>query len=162
MEVQQMNKEAPSLETIMEETRSLHKKGYNCSESVAWALSKYWDLDLNIGSVTGLGAGIARSGATCGALTGAIVALSARVGRVDPADDLKKGLCYKLGQLATEGFVKEMGTSLCKDIIGFVVGDPGGAEKYAAGGFKDGKCKDAIEVAVKAAIAAVESVEAQG
>jgi len=157
-----MNKEAPSLEAIMEEHRSLHKKGYNCSESVAWALSKYWDLDLNIGSVTALGAGIARSGATCGALTGAVIALSTKVGRVDPTDDPKKVLCYKLGQLAIQGFVKEMGTSLCKDIIGFVVSEPGGAERYAAGGFKDGKCKDAIEVAIKAAIAAAESVEAQG
>jgi C_GCAxxG_C_C family probable redox protein len=157
-----MSKENGALATILDETHVLHKKGYNCSEATAWALAKYWDLDLNVGSVTGLGGGIARSGETCGALTGAIVAMSTKVGRVDPADDAKKALCYRLGQLATEGFVKEMGTSACRSIIGFVLGEPGGPQKYAAGGFKEGKCQDAMDAAVKAAVAAVESMEAQG
>ncbi|MGE5578889.1 MAG: C-GCAxxG-C-C family protein [Bacillota bacterium] len=157
-----MKRDPSSLGILMDKAHFMHKKGYNCAETVAWALSSYWNLDMNIASVTGLGGGIARSGATCGALTGAIVALGCKVGRVDPADDAKKVLCYRLGQLTTDGFVKELGTSLCKDIIGFVLSETGGAEKYAAGGYKDGKCKDAIDVAVKAAIAAVESLEAQG
>lgn len=51
-----MSKENGALATILDETHVLHKKGYNCSEATAWALAKYWDLDLNVGSVTGLGA----------------------------------------------------------------------------------------------------------
>ncbi len=156
-----MKRDAASLAILMDKAHFMHKKGYNCSETVAWALSGYWNLDISISAVTGLGGGIARLGATCGALTGAIVALGYKVGRVDPTDDAKKVLAYKLGQKVIDRFSAEMGKVACKDIIGFVLAEPGGAEKYAGGGFKDGRCKDAIDCAVKAAIAVWEEEEAQ-
>jgi C_GCAxxG_C_C family probable redox protein len=114
-----------------------------------------------IASVTGLGGGISRTGATCGALTGAIVALGYKVGRIDPADDEKKQLAYRLGRETIERFTKDMGSPLCRDIIGFVLFEPGGSDKYAAGGFKDGKCKDAVEVAVRAAIEAGDAADSE-
>jgi C_GCAxxG_C_C family probable redox protein len=148
-----------SLQILLEETQFMHKKGYNCSEAVVWALSRYWDLGLDIACATGLGGGLARTGATCGSLGGAIIALGAKVGRVDPGDDPKKQLCYRLGQRVIERFSSEMGSPDCRDILGFVLAETGGPEKYAAGGFKDGKCKDAVATAVKAAVEAVESLE---
>lgn len=154
-----MKRDAASLSILMDKAHFMHKKGYNCAETVAWALSGYWNLDINIAAVTGLGGGIARSGETCGALAGAIVALGYKVGRVDPADDAKKLLVYRLGQEVMERFAKGMGSCGCKDIIGFVLSEPGGGERYAAAGFKDGKCKDAIELAVRAAIEVFETEE---
>ena len=156
-----MKRDAASLKMLLDKADFMHKKGYNCAETAAWALSGYWNMDVNIAAVTALGGGIARTGETCGALAGALVALGYKVGRVDPADDAKKLLAYKLGQQLIERFAKEMGSSACKDIIGFVLGEPGGAERYASGGFKDGKCKQAIECAVKAAIDVCETEEAQ-
>ena len=156
-----MKRDATSLRILMDKAEFMHKKGYNCAETVAWALSGYWNLDISIAAVTGLGGGIARSGETCGALAGAIVALGYKVGRVDPADDAKKLLVYKMGQQLIERFTEEMESSACKDIIGFVLGEPGGAERYASGGFKDGRCKDAIDCAVKAAVDICEKEEAQ-
>ena len=154
-----MKRDPASLRILLDKAQFMHKKGYNCAETAAWALSSYWNLDIKIAAVTGLGGGISRTGATCGALTGAIIALGYKVGRVDPADDEKKQLCYRLGRQAMDKFAQDMGATACKDIIGFVLGEPGGAEKYAAGGFKDGKCKDAVEAAVRAAIEAGDSME---
>lgn len=138
--------------SLLRDAHEQHKAGFNCSETVFWALSKYWCLDLPVSAATGFGGGISRSGATCGAVTGAIMALGCKVGRTDPKDDSGKALAYKLGREVLDGFRKEFGTANCKDIIGFVLGDEGGAERYAAGDFKDAKCKDAIETAITSTI----------
>lgn len=153
-----MKRDPASLAILMDKANFMHEKGFNCAETALWALSCYWNADISTACVTGLGGGVARSGATCGALLGAIAGIGARVGRVDPADDAKKALCYKLGQQAIAKFTQEMGTTVCKDIIGFVLGEPGGAERYAQGGFKGGSCKVAIEAAIRAAIEAAEGI----
>lgn len=153
-----MKRDPASIEILLDKAQFMHKRGFNCAETALWALSCYWNTDTSTACVSGLGGGIARSGATCGALTGAIVALSAYVGRIDPDDDAKKTLCYKLGQDVIARFTRDMGTTVCKDMIGFVLGEEGGSQRYAQGGFKDGKCRDAVNVAVRAAIEAAESV----
>lgn len=88
----------------------------------------------------------------CGALLGGILAIGRFVGRKEPQDEAKKARCYALGQKLIEAFSDEMGTTSCKDIIGFVLGSEGGAQKYAQGNFKEGKCKMAIEAAILSAI----------
>lgn len=155
-EVGDMKRDPSSLDALLEKARFMHRRGYNCSETVVWALSSYWNLGLGTSCVTGLGGGIARTGETCGALGGAIVAIGAKVGRVDPEDDDKKQRCYRLGQRVIARFRDKMGSSDCRDILGFVLSDEGAAEKYAADGFKDGKCVEAICEAVKAAVEAVD------
>lgn len=140
----------PDLEAILGDAKTLHNEGLNCSETVFWALTEYWGIDIPFSVATGLGGGVARSGGPCGALLGAILAVGAKVGRDDPKDSERKLECYRLGQEITEAFVEVMGTNLCKDIIGFTLSEEGGSEKYQAGGFKDGKCQDAVVAAIVA------------
>ena len=73
------------------------------------------------------------------------------MGRKDPADEAAKAECYRLGQELIEVFTKVMGSNLCKDIIGFTLKEEGGKERYAAGGFKDGCCLNAVVAAISAA-----------
>jgi C_GCAxxG_C_C family probable redox protein len=160
MEANDLKRDPASLRILLDKAHFMHGKGYNCAETVAWALSSYWNLDIGIACVTGFGGGISRTGATCGALTGAIAALGAKVGRIDPEDNDKKQLCYRLGQRVIGRFHEEMGGTVCRDLIGFVLAEQGGSERYAAGGFKDGKCRDAIETAVKAAVEVYEDQSA--
>ncbi len=145
---------------LLDETHALHKRGFNCAEAAVWALSRYWDMDMETSVATGLGGGIARSGGTCGAVTGAILALGRKVGRREPGDEAGKSLAIRLGQEVIEGFVKETGAADCREIIGFVLKDPDGSSRYAAGGFKTGKCQDAVDRAVRLAIAAWENTGA--
>ena len=157
-----MRRDPATLGLLMDKADVMHKRGYNCAETAVWALSSYWNLDLCTACVTGFGGGVARTGAVCGALAGAIAALGSKVGRVEPEDDAGKQLCYRLGQKVIERFRERVGSTDCKDIIGFVLADPGGAERYAAGGFKDGVCRDAIRTAVDAAIQAWEDEAGSG
>lgn len=147
-----MATEPEAIDILLEKAHFMHKKGYNCAETVLWTLSCYWHLNCSTSCATGFGGGVARMGETCGALTGAVLALGAKVGRTEPDDDGKKLACYRLGQDVVREFRAHLASTQCRDIIGFVLGSEGGGEKYAAGSFKDGKCKDAIEIAVKAAV----------
>jgi C_GCAxxG_C_C family probable redox protein len=156
-----VNGRPDNIGTLLEEAQSIHTRGYNCAETALWALAKYWQLHCSTSYVTGLGGGVARSGETCGALTGAIVALGLKVGRTEPEDEEKKGLCYRFGQEIVRRFRDEIGTTQCREIIGFTLGADGGAQRYATGGFKKDKCRAAIEVAILAAIAATADSEQQ-
>lgn len=142
------------LAKLLESAHSLHMGGFNCAETVLWALSRYWGLEADVSVATGLGGGIARSGATCGAVLGAILAASRLVGRQEPDDEAGKARCYALGQRIMVGFARQMGATDCRDIIGFVLGSEGGAERYSQGGFKEGKCRTAVEAAITTAIQA--------
>lgn len=147
------------LDLLLDKARFMHQKGYNCAETVLWVLSSLWHLGSSTSCATGLGGGVARMGETCGALIGAILALGLKVGRVEPDDEAKKVACYRLGQETARRFASKMGSTQCKDLIGFVLGSEGGPQRYAAGGYKDGVCRNAVEAAVKAA---VEAVSAEG
>lgn len=153
-----MKRTPSSLGMLLEKAQFMHEKGFNCAETVVWALSSCWNLNMSTACATGFGGGIARTGATCGALTGAILALGSKAGRVEPSDDEKKTLCYSLGRQIINGFDRQMGTTLCREILGFVLSEEGGPEKYAQGGFKGGKCRDAIVAAVRAAIEVVDNL----
>jgi len=140
---------------LLERAHEIRFKGYNCAETTIWALGQYWNADLHPSYGTGLGGGVARLGETCGALTGAIVALSAKVGRTDAADAQKKALCYSLGQAVAQEFKDAVGTTQCKDIIGFVPSGEGIQARWSQA-FRTGGCGKAIETAIRAAIRAVE------
>lgn len=139
---------------LLESAHSLHMRGFNCAETVLWALSRYWGLEADVSIATGLGGGIARSGATCGAVLGAILAAGGLIRRREPEDEAGKARCYALGQRIMARFAEQMGTTSCRDIIGFVLGSEGGPERYAQGGFKEGKCRMAVEAAITSAVQA--------
>mgnify|MGYP000895455666 CR=1 FL=1 len=152
----------PDLESILNDAKILHVEGLNCAETVFWALTKYWDIDIPFSVATGLGGGVARSGGPCGALLGAILAIGAKVGREDPADTDSKVECLRLGQEVTETFVEVMGSGACRDILDFLLGEEGGSEKYRAGGFKEGKCQDAVVAAIVAAAGVLKQAPEEG
>ena len=146
---------ADRIADLIQRAHEVRLKGFNCAETTIWALGQYWNSDIKTAYGTGLGGGVARLGETCGALTGAIVALGAMVGRTDPADSQKKALCYRLGQEVARQFKDEMGTTQCKEIIGFVPVGEGVQERWSQA-FRAGNCGKAIEVAIRAGIRVME------
>jgi C_GCAxxG_C_C family probable redox protein len=58
----------------------LHKEGYNCAESIIKALNEERDLNIPISIASPFGSGMT-VGTTCGAITGALMALGAIKGR---------------------------------------------------------------------------------
>ena len=98
--------------------------GFNCAEAVLTVLSNRMrklgrDCSEMVPCVaTGFGGGIGRSGGTCGALSGVVLALGL-MGRHERAEDFEgKYRVYDLVGKLIEDFEKEFGASCCKNLIG--------------------------------------------
>ena len=71
---------------IRENAAKLHKRGFNCAQSVLGACGEYTGLDENtaLAVSAGFGGGV-RSGEICGAISGAVMAIG-MAQQKDPAD----------------------------------------------------------------------------
>ena len=69
----------------MSKAVKFHGQGYNCAESIIKAFNEENQLDIPVGIASPFGGGMA-VGTTCGAITGAIMAVGAVYGRVDAAE----------------------------------------------------------------------------
>ncbi|MGN0133391.1 MAG: C-GCAxxG-C-C family protein [Anaerotignum sp.] len=81
------NKELTVVEKVEQEAKNCFKQGLNCSECVMTAMLNNFETGLPaevITLATGFGGGMGHTKNTCGAITGAVMALSAMVGRKNP------------------------------------------------------------------------------
>lgn len=67
---------------------------------------------------TGFGGGMARHGETCGALTGAIMALGLKYGREEAADLQAKMDTYDKVEALLQAFKDQFGSAVCFDLVG--------------------------------------------
>jgi C_GCAxxG_C_C family probable redox protein len=102
----------------------LFSSGFNCAEAVLTVLCQRMEklgrsCRRSVPSVaTGFGGGIGRSGGTCGALSGAVMAVGLMVGH-RRADDLgRKYMVYDLVSGMIGEFEREFGSSSCRDLTG--------------------------------------------
>jgi C_GCAxxG_C_C family probable redox protein len=91
-----------------------------------------------------LGGGVARSGLTCGALTGAALALGVR-DRLDPAtyEEVAPEGHAQL-QLLLDDFKAAFGGTSCLELSGCDLSTPAGQEKFAADKVRQGRCVDYV------------------
>ena len=81
------NKELTVVEKVEQEAKNCFKQGLNCSECVMTAMLNNFETGLPaevITLATGFGGGMGHTKNTCGAITWAVMALSAMVGRKNP------------------------------------------------------------------------------
>lgn len=93
--------------------------GYNCAQSVLYAYGPELGLDgeLSLKVATGLGAGMARRGEVCGAVTGGILALGLKFGRGSYQDRSATEATYqKVSQLMAR-FEERHGCCLCRALL---------------------------------------------
>jgi len=124
---------------------------HNCAQSVLRSLLEHKKLYFKEATrvAAGFGGGIAREGQTCGAVTGAIMAIGAIEGRLVPEFLDHKKATYEIGKRFLKHFKEKHKTCLCKELIGYDVGDP---EQYREaekkGVFRD-LCTSFVEDAVR-------------
>ncbi|HHY10438.1 MAG TPA: C_GCAxxG_C_C family protein [Firmicutes bacterium] len=135
------------LEDIQKQVHAKREAGFNCAEGVFWGAAKYLGLEVPVSCVTGFGGGVAGSGSVCGALCGAIAAAGIYVGRATVEDKAGKAKCSELSRAIAEGFEAEMGTRLCREILGYLPG----TQKAKTRGINP-KCQKAVMVAVELAV----------
>jgi C_GCAxxG_C_C family probable redox protein len=113
-----------------ERADQLHRQGANCAQSVACAFAEDLDVDriLALRMATGFGGGMGRTGATCGALTGAFMALGLAFGMKEPGDQAAKERTYALVAEVSRRFRERTGALACRDLLGVDLGTPEGLQ----------------------------------
>ena len=114
---------------ISQKAAPLFDKGFNCAESVLIAMSDFLEIKADIipRIATPFGGGIGRRGSICGAVSGAIMAIGLKYGRMEPSEDKEKA--YELALRFYERFEKEFGSGLCHDLIECDLRTPEGKKK---------------------------------
>jgi C_GCAxxG_C_C family probable redox protein len=64
------------------------------------------------------GAGMARLGETCGAVTGAFMVIGLKHGKTEAADNAAKEKSYALARELSSRFKARNGSSLCRELLG--------------------------------------------
>lgn len=117
--------------------------GYNCSEAVLITLAEHLGIksDAIPAVASGFGGGIGRTGEICGAVAGGVMALGLAVGRKDPADGAKRLEASNLADELVGRFRRYWNSVVCRELIGFVLKDPGMQERYAAENIRENCCR---------------------
>ena len=145
------------------------EKNYGgCAQCTLCALQPYLDIDdAVIKSATGLMAGGVRSGNSCGAFNGGLMAIAAVTGRSSENMDDKQAVAdtLALGRKLFDKFMEEYGTVICRDIQYKIMGksyrmyDVEDMQRFLADGGHDDKC---TAVVANAAVWAAEILEEAG
>ena len=132
----------------MDHNEMFDSGGYNCAESVLAGVTGSMDA---VNLATGFGGGIGRSGATCGAVTGAVMALgqvwSARNSDSEAAyGELQDGVRQLLDE-----FSSEFGSTLCRELIPYDLSTDEGRSAFSANDDGRSRCHEFVHRAVELA-----------
>jgi C_GCAxxG_C_C family probable redox protein len=113
-----------------ERADQLFQQGFNCAQSVACTFAEDLDADrgLTLRLATGFGGGMGHTGGTCGALTGAFMALGLAFGMEESTDQAAKQKTYALVAEAAKRFRAQAGATSCPDLLGLDIGTPEGMQ----------------------------------
>ncbi len=95
--------------------------GFNCARAVlaAYGVELGLERDAALKLASPLGAGIARMGQVCGALTGALMVIGLRFGAANAWNKIQKARAQKRAERFLEKFKKVHGSVNCCELIGF-------------------------------------------
>jgi len=100
---------------------ALFKEGFSCSQAVLTAYGEGSGVpgEILLKLATGFGAGVARMGLTCGAVTGAVMALGLAYGQTAVSEGEAKEKTYAFVQEFAERFIERHGALACRDLLGY-------------------------------------------
>jgi C_GCAxxG_C_C family probable redox protein len=135
-------------EKVKKNAISFFKEGFICAESVLLAIQDYLGLEKNPAIATGFGAGIARRGSVCGAVTGAILAINLKHGRQNAEDQESIKQCYIKSLEFHKKFEEKIGSAICYDIIKCDLTTEEGQKKFKDNNLLEEKCFKCVETSI--------------
>jgi len=118
------------------------KNGLNCAQSIVKAYAARTGIaeDVLVRMASPLGGGVGRNGHVCGALLGAVLILGEASGNTDPADTQSRDKAYEKADRLLEGFRKEHGSVLCRELIRIDMKNPDELQKARDEGVFQKQC----------------------
>ncbi|MGD8539669.1 MAG: C-GCAxxG-C-C family protein [Candidatus Aminicenantes bacterium] len=97
------------------------KEGFSCSQAILSAFCEPLGLDRTtaLKIAQSFGGGMAQMGDTCGAVTGAFMAIGLKHGRTRADDDRAKEKTYELVRDFVQRFRAVHGSIVCKELLGY-------------------------------------------
>jgi C_GCAxxG_C_C family probable redox protein len=126
--------------------------GYNCAQSVFYAFCEDLGMDPNtvLKVATGFGAGLARNGEVCGAVTGGIMVLGTRYGRGENEDRTATEATYARTRQLMDQFAQKHGTCLCRKLLnGCDLTTEEGQKYFRENDFSNKVCKPCVQSVVE-------------
>ena len=123
----------------------------NCAQSVLTAFAEELGLDRELARkiALGFGAGMGRTGRTCGAVTGAYMALGLKYQYLPDKPLENKERVYRLVRDFDEKFVRIYGTTTCKGLLNCDLSTPEGAAMAKEKGLTASLCPQFVKAAVE-------------
>jgi len=127
--------------------------GFNCAQAVFATYAEEFGINqaqaLKISC--GFGAGMGRRQEVCGAVSGAILLIGCKHGKVRKEDTAANETTYRLVREFSEQFISRHGNISCKELLGCNLQTPEGQKFFTENNFKELKCiryvHDASELA---------------
>ena len=121
---------------------ALFEQGFTCGQAVlaAFAGRHGLDRDAALRVACAHGGGIARTGSTCGAVSGALMAIGLAHGRTRVEDEAARERTYELARTFLERFRAEHGSDVCRDLLGVDIGTAAVREAAAKDGLFRTRC----------------------
>lgn len=140
--------------TKAEAARQYFSSGFNCSQSVfaVFAPELGLSIDQSLKLASAFGAGIGRRQLSCGAVTGAVMAISLKFGKGLNDEESKKTFTYDKTVAFMEEFAKKHKSINCRELLdGLDMNSE--IEKIRELGYFQNRCplyvSDAVEIAEK-------------
>lgn len=129
-----------------EKAIELYKKEYNCSQAILSAYAEELGIDEQtaIRVASSFGGGIARTGKTCGAVTGALMVLGMKEWNSEVEKEEAKQHVYALSQQLMEEFKERNKFLNCEELLGVSVNKPEGRAVVKANNLTGKVCHSVI------------------
>jgi C_GCAxxG_C_C family probable redox protein len=111
----------------IETALSRFAEGLNCSQAVFSSYAEGIDQEAALKIASGFGGGMGRMAETCGAVTGAMMALGLRYGGNSPNPETKERIYGKIREFA-DHFKARNGSLACRELLGCDISTPEGHE----------------------------------
>ena len=113
-------------QAAVDRAEALFREGFSCSQAVLMAFAPSLGMNETQAALvsSAFGGGMARHGWTCGALTGAMMAMGLHAGYASAQDAAAKDELYAKVQALVAGFEARHGATACRQLVGANMLDP--------------------------------------
>ncbi len=134
-----------------EKAELLFKQEFNCSQSILAAFGPQHGLHekLCLKLCTGFAGGMSYQGKTCGAVTGAYMAIGLINGNYIPNDEVRKEFTYNHIREFNKRFLKKYSSANCNDLLGEDISTTEGFETIAEKNLFEEVCPAVVKYAAE-------------
>jgi C_GCAxxG_C_C family probable redox protein len=130
---------------------ALFEQGFSCGQAVLAGHAARFGLerDAALRVACAFGGGVARTGATCGAVNGALMVIGLAEGRTRVEDGAALERTYGAARTFLERFRAEHGSLTCRDLLGVDISTAEGHEAASARGLFRARCPGFVRSAAR-------------